>query len=1447
MNENCENCIVGRPHIGRLAGVTRTMRLALYEGEGVPEGTPQDLTGLTVVVRVLRDGTNDIYTPGFVVEGTDSNVIKFTWPADQQAVGNYTIDVTMTDGSNNVNRVNWHGKDGIRLVEYSNQVYGDDATGAESSEAVGLVGYFTTNGVGMSAYEEWLASDESAGYPQTVAGFMTYLKQPATDAAAAAEATMTSIQSRADDDHTRAGQDHTTAESDHTRAGQDHTLAASDHTTAASDHTQAGNDHTRAESDHTLAAADHTTAAADHTLAASDHGTAASDHTRAGNDHTRAEGDHGTAADDHTLAAADHTTASTDHGTAAADHTTAGNDHTRANNDHGTAADDHTQAVADHAIVQGYDTRLTNVEGEVTQLGQEVSEKINDRTIVDTDASSLIDDWYVDGTVITFVASSGMDGTFTSHTAPSKPANTRPYFRFRQFVAGKKYRLRLKVTTASSTARGIGLFYAASQTESWSTAKLKDIYGNDAICYNGDSLDCIFEAVIGKTYIGFSADNFGINDTVTISNFDISEAEFITDEVAKAEIELSGLSQKIDKNYAQNRYVGYGKESGYHVRHIVDSSTPSPTGQRYSIILRVEQGSYISCQSSFGSGIFVAIYDTMEHALVGSSPLQSISSYSTQTIIGTTNYSGYLRVGTKKADGSSITDAEIEEFEASLSLAIVGSSIFNNIISEAVHFDSSKSIVQADNVKSALEGIQKLLFSSSFVFGKRLNNSGNEIDAIGFGYCTTSITCPQNFKIIFNTLQVGDGTAIICYNSNNQAFNYYSQTSAYREVSLPDQTVTFKFNFNIAHIQELSIVDSSGNNLLPEITSVLAANFVKYNDKGNLGVDNVQDAINSVVKVVRDMTAGQPETLPIGTFTNLTSKIVASDYVVCVPYIGVKYSFRLPDGVNACVVYGNSQTPSTTSGWVGNGGTIQLPNGTSYITQIIEFKLASGEDLAASTISDYVQSGDIVISYKRIDATISERNYVNENYIKAAVYRLVYQTSAERLAGSGIPSLPTFVHASDMHGDLKRFENVVQYANVLGANGIVVSGDNVMMVSSNGTGYMNDVISKYPSIPFLNCIGNHEAYPENTYDNEYLFENHISPFVEQGGYLSSSEVAATMPYYYVDFDNEKLRIITLNQYDNACYWGEGLGGRLGQTQVTWFCNTLLSTPEGYGVIIMMHSPEDKVDTPNEFSNWNQTINGNGRDEDEYGYAVNGLYVNSMRPIKTIIDAFISKTALSTTYAENTKNGNNGETVSISADFSEVTDGVEFVCYITGHRHKDNIGYVHSATNRQLMLNICCGNAHYPKYSGLSFSEGVDLPRGDRGITQDAFNVYGIDRPNGRVKIARVGSNVNLEGIDRKFLLAPYKFANHKVVQVLGAGASTSNTDLYTFTTVASGQDSFNTTITVSSSYTISSIVIKMGDVTLVENTDYTYDSSTGELSIPDVTDDLLITVSTISA
>lgn len=175
------NCISGNiPQIWRLSGVTRTIRCVINDAEG----EPRDLSDLTLAVVVSRDNTDFRFSPSFVVEGEGNNIVAFSWPADKQGVGDYTIEVTGVDGSGNVDRVNWHGATGIRLVDYTNEVRGDCPAIMSDEPEIGLEGEYTMNGTGMSAYEEWLAQ----GHTGTAEDFLAWLRQPATDAAIAAEA-----------------------------------------------------------------------------------------------------------------------------------------------------------------------------------------------------------------------------------------------------------------------------------------------------------------------------------------------------------------------------------------------------------------------------------------------------------------------------------------------------------------------------------------------------------------------------------------------------------------------------------------------------------------------------------------------------------------------------------------------------------------------------------------------------------------------------------------------------------------------------------------------------------------------------------------------------------------------------------------------------------------------------------------------------------------------------------------------------------------------------------------------------------------------------------------------------------------------------------------------------------------------------------------------------------
>ncbi len=225
-----------------LRGVTRTVRILLLD----TDGNAVDLSlARKVVVTVSLDGAgkSNSYTPEFTIGGDVHNVVSFVWYADMQhRAGRYTIELVADYGDRNKARVNWHRGYGIELVEYNVDESGTLPETLELDSYIDLTGSFSMNGVGMSAYEQWLASEYSEGYEQSVDGFMTWMQRPAVEAATTAASQMETIQQRANEDHARAGEDHAQAGSDHERAGSDHSRAESDNARAGEDHANGGSD-----------------------------------------------------------------------------------------------------------------------------------------------------------------------------------------------------------------------------------------------------------------------------------------------------------------------------------------------------------------------------------------------------------------------------------------------------------------------------------------------------------------------------------------------------------------------------------------------------------------------------------------------------------------------------------------------------------------------------------------------------------------------------------------------------------------------------------------------------------------------------------------------------------------------------------------------------------------------------------------------------------------------------------------------------------------------------------------------------------------------------------------------------------------------------------------------------------------------------------------------------
>lgn len=478
------------------------------------------------------------------------------------------------------------------------------------------------------------------------------------------------------------------------------------------------------------------------------------------------------------------------------------------------------------------------------------------------------------------------------------------------------------------------------------------------------------------------------------------------------------------------------------------------------------------------------------------------------------------------------------------------------------------------------------------------------------------------------------------------------------------------------------------------------------------------------------------QNLFLGRFT-MNGNWARQKDVVCPAYMGVTYNFHLPANIVAKVYYGSSASPSSASPNILDGGSFTMPGAAN--TQYIQFAGYENGNVVATTtpaIEALIASGEISVTYRE------ELDIVGRTYYQGQLFAAAKRVDKGIQYTETINKAPLIAHISDLHGDSQRAYNAMQWCKHYGIDTLVVSGDSVLYSASNKASY---VFAAAKEIGVHTCfaIGNHEVQSISG-SSAVNFTSYLNDGAEDFGYLKASDTITDRGYYYHDFAEKSLRVIVLDQYDGGVYGGQGKGGRISQDQITFLINALNNIPAGYGVVIAMHSQEAAMTYP--YSKWES--------DRASGYASSGFYVDEMRPIRTIVDAFISKGTCSGTYTQSY--GGSTETVDIAADFSSRDADAEFICYLCGHRHRDFIGYVSGATNPQLCILVTCGNGNTRSSSSqYAFSGEDDLPRLGYGITQDAFNVYSIDRANKQVRIVRIGSDTNFNFKKRDYLVANY--------------------------------------------------------------------------------------------
>lgn len=308
-------------------------------------------------------------------------------------------------------------------------------------------------------------------------------------------------------------------------------------------------------------------------------------------------------------------------------------------------------------------------------------------------------------------------------------------------------------------------------------------------------------------------------------------------------------------------------------------------------------------------------------------------------------------------------------------------------------------------------------------------------------------------------------------------------------------------------------------------------------------------------------------------------------------------------------------------------------------------------------------------------------------------------------------------HFSDLHADWKCYENILDMINYYKPNFAVHTGDLVCWHSNEDTDIFYKKINNC-NIPIYNCIGNHETiFGEKTLSNEYLHERYIKPL---------KNICTTgNGYYYVDFNDIKIRMIVLNNYENdTCKNFKERTYEILQQQADWLVGVLKDSEKlELGVIIASHECDEPIAPASNKKGFCQRFEPHpwGPPEKQHCHIV-----------ADIINAFKKGEKLDQSYIVNSR-----KCVDIHCCFEKQS---EFICYLNGHRHGDYVGYLPSYPD-QLSLSMTCSGCFPEGYHNIG-DELSDLPRIPGTVSEDAVNFYVLDRENRTITVVRMGATVN---------------------------------------------------------------------------------------------------------
>ena len=102
-----------------------------------------------------------------------------------------------------------------------------------------------------------------------------------------------------------------------------------------------------------------------------------------------------------------------------------------------------------------------------------------------------------------------------------------------------------------------------------------------------------------------------------------------------------------------------------------------------------------------------------------------------------------------------------------------------------------------------------------------------------------------------------------------------------------------------------------------------------------------------------------------------------------------------------------------------------------------------------------------------------------------------------------------------------------------------------------------------------------------------------------------------------------------------------------------------------------------------------------------------------------------------------------------ADFSSIASSVNFIAQVNGHFHRDAVGLVSGATERQVSLGVSCTEGTYRQ------SKGCDTVRNLKNNTGNSFNVYVINQTTGKIDVFKIGAHRTVDNRNRVHMEIEY--------------------------------------------------------------------------------------------